>query len=42
MWKERMEESGKIDIEESKIIIASGEHELKFIKMNGRLQSRFI
>jgi len=32
------EENGKIDIEESKIIIASGEHELKFIKMNGRLQ----
>ena len=26
------------DIEESKIILASGEHELKYIKMNGRMQ----
>jgi len=32
------EETGQIDIEESKIVIASGEHDLKFIKMNGRLQ----
>ena len=32
------EDSGNIDIEESKIVIASGEHELKFIKMTGRLQ----
>ena len=32
------EYSGNIDIEESKIVIASGEHDLKFIKMNGRLQ----
>ena len=32
------EDSGNIDIEESKIVIASGEHDLKFIKMNGRLQ----
>lgn len=32
------EETGKIAIEESKIVIASGEHDLKFIKMNGRLQ----
>jgi DNA polymerase elongation subunit (family B) len=32
------DETGKIDIEESKIVIASGEHDLRFIKMNGRLQ----
>ena len=32
------EDRGQIDIEESKIVIASGEHELKFIKMTGRLQ----
>jgi DNA polymerase elongation subunit (family B) len=32
------ENTGHIDIEESKIVIASGEHELKFIKMTGRLQ----
>ena len=32
------EETGRINIEESKIVIASGEHDLKFIKMNGRLQ----
>ena len=32
-WK-----TGKEDIEKSKIIIASGEHNLRFIKMNGRLQ----
>ena len=32
------EDYGNIDIEESKIVIASGEHDLKFIKMNGRLQ----
>jgi DNA polymerase elongation subunit (family B) len=31
-------ETGTISIEESKIVIASGDHELKFIKMNGRLQ----
>ena len=31
-------ETGNIKIEESKIVIASGEHELRFIKMNGRLQ----
>ena len=31
-------ETGKVDIEESKIVIASGEHELRFIKMTGRLQ----
>ena len=29
---------GKISIEENKIILASGEHELKYIKMTGRLQ----
>ena len=29
---------GQINIEENKIVIASGEHELKFIKMSGRLQ----
>ena len=29
---------GKISIEESKIVIASGEHDLKYIKMTGRLQ----
>ena len=32
------DDTGKIDIEESKIVIASGEHDLRFIKMNGRLQ----
>ena len=32
-WKTKKE-----DIEKSKIIIASGEHNLRFIKMNGRLQ----
>jgi hypothetical protein len=32
------EDTGQIDIEESKIVIASGEHDLKFIKMTGRLQ----
>ena len=31
-------ETGEITIEESKIVIASGEHNLKFIKMNGRVQ----
>jgi DNA polymerase elongation subunit (family B) len=31
-------ESGKYKIEESTIQIASGEHNLRFIKMNGRLQ----
>ena len=29
---------GTLSLEESKIVIASGEHELKYIKMNGRLQ----
>jgi len=32
------QETGLLDIEQSKIVIASGEHDLKFIKMNGRLQ----
>ncbi|MDC1321203.1 hypothetical protein N8261_04510 [Flavobacteriaceae bacterium] len=32
------DETGKINIEESKIVLASGEHDLRFIKMNGRLQ----
>lgn len=32
------DEYGKIHIEESKIVIASGEHDLRFIKMTGRLQ----
>ena len=31
-------ESGEIKIEESKIVLASGEHNLRFIKMNGRVQ----
>lgn len=31
-------ETGEITIEESKIVLASGEHELKYIKMNGRVQ----
>ncbi len=31
-------ETGELKIEESKIVIASGEHNLKFIKMNGRIQ----
>ena len=31
-------ETGEVKIEESKIVIASGEHNLKFIKMNGRVQ----
>ena len=35
---EKEKETGNIKIEESKIVIASGEHELRFIKMNGRLQ----
>jgi DNA polymerase elongation subunit (family B) len=30
--------SNELSIEKSKIVIASGEHELNFIKMNGRLQ----
>jgi DNA polymerase elongation subunit (family B) len=30
--------TGKEMIEESKIVIASGQHDLKYIKMNGRLQ----
>jgi DNA polymerase elongation subunit (family B) len=32
------DDQGQIKIEESKIVIASGEHDLRFIKMNGRLQ----
>ena len=32
------EDTGKYKIEESTIQIASGQHDLKFIKMNGRLQ----
>jgi DNA polymerase elongation subunit (family B) len=32
------DDTGRIAIEESKIVIASGEHDLKFIKMTGRLQ----
>jgi len=32
------DETGRINIEESKIVIASGEHDLRFIKMTGRLQ----
>jgi DNA polymerase elongation subunit (family B) len=32
------EDTGKYDIESSSITIASGTHDLKFIKMNGRLQ----
>ena len=32
------DDTGRIKIEESKIVIASGEHDLKFIKMTGRLQ----
>ena len=31
-------ETGKLSIEESSIVIASGQHDLHFIKMNGRLQ----
>ena len=31
-------ETNEIKIEESKIVIASGEHDLRYIKMNGRLQ----
>ena len=31
-------ETGKLKIEETSIHIASGQHDLKFIKMNGRLQ----
>ena len=34
----RYRETGEIEIEESSIQIASGQHDLKFIKMNGRLQ----
>jgi DNA polymerase elongation subunit (family B) len=30
--------NGEVKIEESKIVLASGEHNLKFIKMNGRVQ----
>ena len=35
---EKDDDTGKIKIEESKIVLASGEHDLRFIKMNGRLQ----
>ena len=35
---DKEEDTGKIKIEESKIVLASGDHDLKFIKMNGRLQ----
>ena len=31
-------ESGNYKLEESKIVIASGEHNLRYIKMNGRIQ----
>ena len=31
-------ESGEVKIEESKIVLASGEHNLKFIQMTGRVQ----
>jgi len=31
-------ETGEITIEESKIVLASGEHDLKYVKMNGRVQ----
>ena len=31
-------ESGEIKIEESKIVLASGEHNLRYIQMNGRVQ----
>ena len=31
-------QTGKLSIEESSIVIASGQHDLYFIKMNGRLQ----
>jgi DNA polymerase elongation subunit (family B) len=31
-------ETGEIKIEESKIVLASGEHNLKYIQMNGRIQ----
>ena len=34
----RNDDTGNIDIEETKLVIASGEHDLKFIKMTGRLQ----
>jgi len=36
-WKKDWK-TGKTNIEENTIIIASGQHDLKFIKMNGRLQ----
>ena len=32
------DDNGQVKIEENKIVIASGEHELRFIKMTGRLQ----
>ena len=33
-----IQDDGKYNIEESKIVIASGEHDLKYIKMPGRIQ----
>jgi len=33
-----IDENGNYKIEESSIVIASGQHDLRFIKMNGRLQ----
>ena len=35
---ERSKKTGKYQIQESSIVIASGQHDLKFIKMNGRIQ----
>ncbi len=35
---EKDDETGNIKIEESKIVLASGDHELNFIKITGRLQ----
>ena len=36
-WKKDWK-TGKMKIEENTIVIASGQHDIKFIKMNGRLQ----
>lgn len=36
-WKKDWK-TGKMKIEENTIVIASGQHDLKFVKMNGRLQ----
>jgi len=38
MCATRNHRTGTLKIEESSIVIASGQHDLKFIKMNGRLQ----